>query len=163
MLYTPNQAKVLASPRSACSGTSKKRRGAGWKRPKSRLGMSTSGPGPGRPFLETPELALKVNLDNISSKTKFEDLVDALNSCEWDKHIYREALGYKNLGMLEKAKELLDITPVSTYLEHNRASEANALKRLCKKGRMVLRWCAEATHANNEAIIPFSMPWRPRS
>ena len=62
--------------------------------------------------------------------------------------------------MLEKAKELLDITPVSTYLEQNRASEANAVKRLCKKGRMVLRWCAEATHANNEAIIPFSMAAR---
>ena len=80
------------------SGTSRKRRGHGWKRVKSKLASEVTR-GPGRP----PRAAaheLKIVEGMISSSTKFEALIDKLNLCNWSEHIYDEALYYKTSGIL---------------------------------------------------------------
>ena len=140
------------------SGTKKKKRGSGFTRVKSRL-ADPSSRGPGRPHL-AESLELKIKDGMVPSTTTFEALVDAFNSCNWAEHIYNEALYYKKSGLLDKAMELFDVTPVSTYIEQNRMSKHSKVQRLCKTGRMILKWCAESTHANNQNIIPFSMAAR---
>ena len=136
----------------------KRKRGAGWKRAKRH-----------RPSVEgvrvvgRPSKGVVENSDmkkHVSKVTTFDDLCDMLNSSNWAYHIYLEALGYKMNGMLDKARELYDITPISTYLEQNRATDANKAKYLCKSGRVILNWCAEATHLKNEYKIPFSIAAR---
>ena len=160
MLYATPEAPCLHARRlpAPSSFTSKKRRGHGWKRAKSKL-ASEATRGPGRPP-QAEAHELKIVDGMISSSTKFGALVDKLNSCNWAEHIYDEALYYKKIGTLDKAMELFDVTPVSSYIEQNRGSKTLQLERMCKKGRMILKWCAEATHENNHSIIPFSMAAR---
>ena len=160
MLYATPEALCLHASRlpAPSSFTSKKRRGHGWKKAKSKL-ASEATRGPGRPP-QAEAHELKIVDGMISSSTKFGALVDKLNSCNWAEHIYDEALYYKKVGTLDKAMELFDVTPVSTYIEQNRMSKYSKVQRLCKTGRMILKWCAESTHANNQNIIPFSMAAR---
>ena len=81
---------------------------------KSKL-ASEATKGPGRPRRAEAD-ELKIADGMIPSSTKIEALVDKLNSCNWSEHIYDEALYYKKAGILDKAKELFDVTPVSSYI-----------------------------------------------
>ena len=135
-----------------------KRRGAKWKRVKSRL-APTQGPGPGRPHKASTPASHKKKPENQKEPHwyDFTELAVAINSCKWDAHMTKEFENYQKLGVLQKATQLFDITPVSTYLAKKKGSEENQARRLCKQVRLIQQWCAAAVHLQNQQVIPFSM------
>ena len=141
------------------SGVRKKKCGCRWKRTKSKL-APTGGPGPGRPRKESSPAPLMLEKKKQQQQVvwpTFEELCIALNSCDWDTHMAKEFENFKRLGLLQKATELYDITPVSTWLAQKRSTDENGARRLCKTVRAIQQWCAAAVHLQNYSTIPFSM------
>ena len=89
-----------------------------------------------------------------------EQVLAALWSCDYHSHVLHELAVYEQQGLLSKCAELLDITPASTWLKRGLATQTNTERRSARDLRMILSWCAEATHARNQSIIPFSMAAR---
>jgi hypothetical protein len=119
---TPEATKAVGRVPNHSGGTgssSKKRRGSGWTRRKSRLALlDASGPGPGRPRkLAHSDSKSKLSAGlPIAARTPFDILCDKLNSNEWSKHLLEEALHYKHTGVLDHARALFDVAPLSTWV-----------------------------------------------
>jgi hypothetical protein len=72
----------------------------------------------------------------------------------------KEIEGYEASGFLGSLRATLahpNYAPKSTYLLQGRATPSAKAAREAKDHAMLVRWCAEATHRNNQHDIPFSM------
>ena len=72
----------------------------------------------------------------------------------------KEIEGYEASGFLGSMRAILahpNYAPKSTYLLQGRATASAKAAREAKDHAMLVRWCAEGTHRNNQHYIPFSM------
>ena len=114
------------------AGRRRRRRGSGWT-PKAKKSSNEAGPGPGRRPASAEEPAHKKTKTKVAPTHRRGDaLIDALNSCEWSDYVLEELRIYANNGMLEKAKDLLNTAPVSTYLARADVSK-DATRKLVRK------------------------------
>jgi hypothetical protein len=72
----------------------------------------------------------------------------------------REKAQYEGSGQMAAARTLLGLAPSSTYVVQHRGTGQARAARAAKDDAMLLRWCAEGVHRQNQSVIPFSMASR---
>lgn len=150
------EAEGQRRPESEPDAARRPRRSRGWTRRKIHVAQPAER-GPGRPA-GTTQLAKEI--PDAQWRVLFTDPKVFFWTSEWRSTFGRELLVYKALGMFDKAGELLDTAPASTYLLDSVATEASQMKRMTQDIFAVMRWCAEAMHRRNTRLIPPSMAGR---
>ena len=98
--------------------------------------------------------------DTTASGSKTLALALELWATNYHGSMSKEIEGYEASGFLGALRATLahpNYAPKSTYLLQGRATPSAKAAREAKDHAMLVRWCAEATHRNNQHDIPFSM------